>query len=237
MLQRNNPVIKTIHSFKNSERLTELITIEWPKHYGKSNEIKEVDEKDLKVSISCGDEKSDLFATEGQIEIDGEILELKDLLDQLKAERRYIELPSSNWAYLTDELQAKLKQLANLLQNETNQDHSEDNRLDLASTLLLNELAETSEFFEVKNKNSKLKEIIEKYKNSQSIDYQVPNTLKATLRNYQEFGFKWLAQNYEAGLCIGRRHGTWKDLANDCSSQLRRSKWSIASRGSNITTW
>ena len=143
-------IIETIHSFKKSERLLDIVTIEWPKNFDKNYEVKEIEEDDVKVSISCDGEKNNLFAVDGQIEIDGEILELKDLLDQLRAHKRYIELPSSNWAYLTNELEKKLRELASLMERDPNKE--EQDSLDLASAILLADLSKQSEFLELKNK-------------------------------------------------------------------------------------
>lgn len=200
--QSEQSLIGLIHSFKNSERLSEVVIIEWPKNHGKNYDVKEISEDNIKITAGCSNEKSDLFAVDGQVEIDGEILELKELLDQLRAHKRYIELPSSNWAFITAELENKLKELASIISSEGNED-SENDAVDLASALILNELAKENEFFHLSSKNKKLKEIISKLESTKTEDLAVPSSIKATLRDYQISGFEWLVKNYHTGLgCV-----------------------------------
>jgi SNF2 family DNA or RNA helicase len=194
-------IIEAIHGFSSSERLKEIVVIEWPKNYNKDIDVKEVGEEDVKVSIGCSDGNNNLFAVDGQIEIDGEILELKELIDQLRAQKRYIELPSSNWAFITKELEKKIMEISGALNPDSKENENHD--LDLASALLLNDLSKQSEFIDLKHKNKKLKSIIENFEKLKDKTYETPSEIKANLRPYQTSGYSWLMKNYELGLgCV-----------------------------------
>ena len=105
--QTEQQILKTIHSFSASNKLKKIIKIEWPKHFGKNYEIINADEQNFKMSATISAGESNLFEIDGTIEIDGEILKLKELIDQIRDQKRYIELPSSNWLYITRELEKK----------------------------------------------------------------------------------------------------------------------------------
>ncbi|MCU1759858.1 DEAD/DEAH box helicase [Pseudomonas sp. 14P_8.1_Bac3] len=154
-------------------------------------------------------QQGDWFVLQGNITLDdGKVLQLKELMELLKASPgRFLRLNERDWLALDESLRKRLDELAHLTDRVSDQGL----RLSALTSPLLASLAqEVGQFDADANWQTHLEKL-------QSLrDYQplVPGTLQAELRDYQHDGFVWLARlaQWGVGACLADDMGLGKTV-------------------------
>ena len=175
------------------------IVLQWPK--GESLKIKaKAEQSQMQLSLA---KHTDWFAIEGELQInDTEVIELKNLLTLVQdAPGRFIPLGNDQFLTLTSEFKQQLSQLARSTQN--GKFHS------LAAPVI----EDVTAGMKVKT-NKAWKTQVKKIKDSYKIKPQLPNTLQASLRDYQLDGYDWASRlaYWGAGACLADDMGLGKTL-------------------------
>lgn len=179
--------------------------IEWPKGVkfellGKASAV------DFDLNIK---KKKDWFAVDGELKIDEDtVLSLQSLLEELKKNpnSNYIEVSKSKFIALTEKLRKQLDTLNSLVE----EDKDGFSLHKMASYGALGELSK-----EANTKTDKAWRDFEKsVEKANKSRYRVPSTLDASLRDYQEEGFKWMSRlmAWGAGACLADDMGLGKTL-------------------------
>lgn len=150
------------------------------------------------------------FEVEGDIEIDeGEVLSLKQLLELMHSSGRgrYIKVGECEYITLSTELSRILKRLDTVTTDRRN-------RLGMstaAAALIGDVLDDTTATV---HHNKALDTLRERIKQSQKEEPQVPDSLQATLRDYQLEGYEWMwrVTSWGAGACLADDMGLGKTL-------------------------
>lgn len=153
--------------------------------------------------------KSGWFEIEGEVRIDEEtVLSMAELL-QLFSQRQknYLRLNDEEYLIISDALR---KQLAKLEAVST----SEHGKAMISgfNAALLEDAAFKGEF--TLKTEKKLKDLRTKIKESKNTAFEVPQHLNATLREYQNDGFTWMARmdSWGAGVCLADDMGLGKTI-------------------------
>ncbi|WP_372366934.1 DEAD/DEAH box helicase [Candidatus Uabimicrobium sp. HlEnr_7] len=185
-------------------RKINYIVIEWPQ--GKKIKVHEqISWDNLQVNIR---KKKDWFEISGQVELDdAKVIEMQNLLIHIEnSQENFIALSDNEFVMLTSEMRKKLQELYSVSENtgEALRVHP------LAANLLHASLAEIKDLVATNDWISQIKKI----KKITTKDHKVPAKLNATLRNYQEEGFSWLARLCEWGVggCLADDMGLGKTV-------------------------
>ncbi|HNH49546.1 MAG TPA: SNF2-related protein, partial [Myxococcota bacterium] len=149
-------------------------------------------------------EESDWFAAHGSLQAEnGRVLELQELLRGLEPGSRFVPLGDDTFFALTEENRQTLEQLRRL-----GQEGATGLRL---HPLLAPALEELHRGIQA---DRSFAAHLSRIRQAESVEIVVPTTLHATLRPYQEEGFRWLARLAEwgAGACLADDMGLGKTL-------------------------
>lgn len=119
------------------------------------------------------------------------IQELKDVLKAYRLNKKYYRMKNGSFVNIED---SALSELSFILEGMHVQDKElQEGRLqvDKYRSLYLDNIMKHSEMIQVDRDNT-FKDVIRNIKNYQDCDFNVPLTMKDTLRNYQKSGFRWL---------------------------------------------
>ncbi|MCU0526951.1 MAG: SNF2 family helicase [Elainella sp. Prado103] len=186
------------------QALGESITIEQPE--GEKFRIsRQVDLKDFKLNIK---RQNDWFATEGELRINPDmVLDMQQLMQLLEQSTgRFIPLADGQFLALTQEFRKRLDELRSYTDRS-----GKGVRLHPLATLAVEDwLDEVGELKADKH----WKAHIQRLKEVQNLDPQLPSTLQAELRDYQLDGFRWLSQlaHWGVGACLADDMGLGKTL-------------------------
>lgn len=176
------------------------IHLEWPQ--GKKitlNNAAEVSQMSVKIGKS-----QDWFSVSGQLQIsDNKVLEMRQLMDLLaQSSGRFIPLGENQFLALTEELRSRL----DAIQAYT----SDQGKFHALAIPALDELTEGMQVKASKPWKDQLKRL----QDSRELKFQVPSTLQAELRDYQQEGFQWLARlaHWGAGACLADDMGLGKTM-------------------------
>lgn len=192
------------------EILTELkavkeqVTISWPKG-GKLAVKHQLSTNQFKLKI---DGNNDWFSVSGELPLEsGEVLNMKRLLELSQSARgRFIELEDGQFMALSKTFQKRLKEL-----NKFGEIKGKSVQLHPLAALTLEEMAdEVGQFKAGKN----WKQFSQRFEQAMALQPDVPSTLQAELRDYQQQGFRWLARlsHWGAGACLADDMGLGKTL-------------------------
>ncbi|AOE82753.1 DEAD/DEAH box helicase [Pseudomonas sp. TCU-HL1] len=154
-------------------------------------------------------QRGDWFVLQGGIDLDdGKILQLRQLLELLKASPgRFINLGDRDWLALDDRLRRQLEELGGLAERVT------DRGLQLSplNTPLLEALAGEAGAFEA---DRHWQTHLDRLTSMRRHQPQVPRTLLAQLRDYQQEGFCWLSRlaHWGVGACLADDMGLGKTI-------------------------
>jgi superfamily II DNA or RNA helicase len=180
------------------------VVVEWPKHDWLQ---RGPDLGQEKIVLKVGD-KRDWLGASASLEVEGQQLDLKDILKALRKDQQYIQLKDGRWARLTASLRERCEQLAEAVECEADQ-----LRLNPAAAEKLEELekAEAVTISEASKQWWQLKKRLQRLK---VIDYGVPKDFQGTLRSYQYDGFKWLhrLKVWGMGACLADDMGLGKTI-------------------------
>ncbi|MBI3929280.1 MAG: hypothetical protein HY319_27285 [Armatimonadetes bacterium] len=176
-----------------------MLTLHWPE--GQAYSISRP-RGPLRLSIR---KERDWFAVDGRIQVDEElVMDVGDLLDRLQhAAGRFIPLGEGRFLTLTDHFRKRLEQLADLRQGQ-------------GGELRLDPLAAATVFEgdpEVEG-DQDWSDFLKKFREAWEYRPQVPSTMQADLRDYQEDGYRWLARlaHLGVGACLADDMGLGKTL-------------------------
>lgn len=159
----------------------------------------------LKLRIKS---KNNWFELDGELQVDEDtVLSIQQLLGLLKSGHdRFIELKNGEFIALSAELKKRLLELNSFTSNGK-------------SALQINKFASVAlrDFFgEVKNlkTDTAWKEFQQRIENQSDTAIELPETLQAELRPYQDEGFRWMARlaEWEGGACLADDMGLGKTI-------------------------
>lgn len=179
--------------------------IEWPE--GKN--------LNLHTSIAASDKNISLktkgywFEVEGEVRIDEQtVLSIAKLLELLGGDKptKYIRLNESDFLKLDNTLRKQLQKLEALTVKERNK-----LKISRFNAGLLDELLEGEANIQCDKSVNTFRKRIQK---SRELAPQVPATLQASLRGYQEDGFQWIVRlnSWGAGACLADDMGLGKTI-------------------------
>jgi superfamily II DNA or RNA helicase len=177
------------------------VRVEWEERPWKVSQW--ADMSRLKVRVERG---RDWFGVEGGAQVDGERVELALLMEAVRKGHRYARLGPGRWLRLTDELRERLAPLADLA-------HPTRHGLEVsaAAAPALDALAEAGARVQAP---PDWRRLATRVREAQARKVPVPRKLKATLRDYQQEGFTWMARltAWGAGACLADDMGLGKTL-------------------------
>ena len=182
----------------------DIYAIEWPE--GEKLRMKSISQQQWNVSLR---QESNWFKMEGEVEIDDDTLlkigQLMQLVDFTK-NKNYVRLNDTDFIKLTDSMRKRLAQLEALSVKDKS-----DYRIPLTNALLLNDTLDEELPIE---KGEDLKGVLEKIHKSYKLNPKTPRNLKATLRDYQLEGFRWMLRldSWGAGACLADDMGLGKTV-------------------------
>ena len=188
------------------EVLTEIesfssLNIEWPQ--GQSLHVKQkISEKDLTLRIKAD---RNWFEYDGEIALNNStVLSMEMLLNLVEGNRvgRFVKLKDGQFIALTNSFKKRLEQLKAI---------SEDNKVFHLGAGLLEDLASEAKAVEL---DKAWQNHLARIKSMQGYVPKVPSTLQASLRDYQQDGYKYLARlaNWQIGACLADDMGLGKTV-------------------------
>ena len=186
------------------QAIKDQVTIAWPK--GEKLAIKQqLSLSQFRLNI---DGENDWFSVSGELPLDnGEVLNMKRLLElSQSAKGRFIKLADGQFMALSKTFQQRLKALHKFGEIKGNavQLHP------LAALTLDDMTDEVGQFKAGKN----WQQFSQHFEQAMALQPDVPSTLQAELRDYQQLGFQWLARlaHWGAGACLADDMGLGKTL-------------------------
>lgn len=180
------------------------VKIEWPEGE-KFRVSRQLGLSDFKLNIR---QQQDWFAASGEVQIsNSQVLDLQQLMSLLeKTPGSFVELSDGQFLALTDEFRKRLQTLKRLSDS-----NGKEMRIHGLAALALDDMVEDVEQLKV---DKAWKQHLQRIKDAQTIEPQVPNTLQAELRDYQHDGFTWLARlaHWGVGACLADDMGLGKTL-------------------------
>ncbi|MBD2038377.1 DEAD/DEAH box helicase [Leptolyngbya sp. FACHB-321] len=161
--------------------------------------------KDFKLNIK---RQNDWFATEGELRVNDQlVLDMQQLMQLLeKSPSRFIPLGDGQFLALTQEFRKRLDELRNFSERS-----GKGVKLHpLAAVAVEDWMEEVGDLKADKH----WKAHIQRLKEIQNFEPQLPSTLQADLRDYQMEGFRWLARlaHWGVGACLADDMGLGKTL-------------------------
>ncbi|MFA5328459.1 MAG: DEAD/DEAH box helicase [Prolixibacteraceae bacterium] len=182
----------------------DIATVEWPE--GEHFKMKKsASFANLSLRVKG---KGQWFDLDGELNIDEDtVISLKELLRlNRKSKGRFLELKKDEFLALTEELKKHLDELESYSTIDKN--GVSVNRF---ATHALEEITSRAASFKT---DKSWKEFQKRIKANLTDDVQVPATLDAELRPYQEEGFRWMARlkTWDAGACLADDMGLGKTV-------------------------
>ncbi len=186
------------------QALGDEIIIEWPEGE-KFRLSRQLGLSDFKFDVR---KENDWFAASGEIQIsEDRVMDLQQLMALLESSPgQFVALADGEFLALTDEFRQRLKTLDRLSQRQ-----GKDLRIHGLAALALDEMMSDVEQLAV---DQAWQTHIQRIKAACAIEPEVPDTLNAQLRDYQETGYTWLARlaNWGVGACLADDMGLGKTL-------------------------
>jgi SNF2 family DNA or RNA helicase len=186
------------------QALGDTVVLEWPE--GEKLRVKhQADLKDFQMSIQ---RQQDWFAADGELKLDNDlVLDMQQLLALLdKTPSRFIPLGDGQFLALTQAFRKRLDELRTFSEK-----HSKGIRFHPLATLGLEDFVD--EVGKVKA-DKHWKAHIQRLKEVQSLQPELPSTFQAELRDYQMEGFNWMARlaHWGVGACLADQMGLGKTV-------------------------
>ena len=152
--------------------------------------------------------QKDWFSVDGELQLDDSlVLELQQLLELLeKSPSRFVPMGEGQFLALTQEFRQRLEEFKAFSEKQ-----GKGRRFHRFSSLALEEFID--EAGQVKA-DKQWKTHLQKLREMESLEPQIPSTLQAELRDYQIEGFNWLARlsHWGVGACLADDMGLGKTL-------------------------
>src|SRR5579883_2292383 len=186
------------------QALGDTVVIAWPE--GEKLRVKHhADLKDFQLTIQ---RQQDWFAATGELKLDNDlVLDMQQLLELLgKTPSRFIPLGDGQFLALTQAFRKRLDEL-----RAFSEKHGKGIRFHPLATLGLEDLVDSVGKV---NADKHWKAHIERLKEVQSLQPELPSTFQAQLRDYQMEGFNWLARlaHWGVGACLADQMGLGKTV-------------------------
>ncbi len=182
----------------------EIAVAEWPE--GERFRVKRTASfKQLQLKVTS---HGSWFEMSGELKVDEDtVLTLQQLLAlRKKSKGRFIEIGEGEFFALSEELKKRLDELA--MYSSTDKKELKINKF---AAHVLEEIGNSAGSFHT---DKAWTEFQKKIKKTQDLVIDIPSTLQAELRPYQEEGFRWLVRlaNWDAGACLADDMGLGKTL-------------------------
>jgi superfamily II DNA or RNA helicase len=186
------------------QSLEEQAVLEWPE--GEKMRVSHrADFKNFQMRIQ---RQNDWFATEGELKLDDNlVLDMRQLMGLLEqTSSRFVPLGDGQFVALTEEFRKRLDEL-----RAYSEKSGKGLRMHpLAAVTLEDWVDEVGELKADKH----WKQHLQRLKDVQTLEPELPSTLQAELRDYQMDGFRWLARlaHWGVGACLADDMGLGKTL-------------------------
>ena len=186
------------------QALEDVVTVEWPEGE-KMRVSKQAGLGDFQLRIQ---RENDWFATTGSVQVDEDrVVELQQLLALLdRSPSRFVPLGDGQFLALTEEFRQRLNELRGVSER-----HGKGFRIHpLAAVTMEDWLGDVEQLKTDKHWQAH----IQKLRDSESFQPELPSTLQAELREYQLEGFRWLARlaHWGVGACLADDMGLGKTV-------------------------
>ncbi len=191
------------------QAIQDTVIVEWPE--GEKLTISHqatLSNLNLKVRTN----QQNWFALSGELKLDQDtVIDLRDLLKKVKdAHGQFVQIGEGQFLALTQEFKKKLEEI-NLFSESSNKAEDDDEILiHHLAAIPLEKLVDQAKT----QVDDGWKKQIKRIHDSQSFKPQLPSTLRAELRDYQEEGFCWLSRlaHWGVGGCLADDMGLGKTL-------------------------
>ena len=138
---------------------------------------------------------------------------IQHILQSIVEKKKYYRLPSGSFVHLRSEECQKIQQIMQEFQIKPEQMQEEVIQLPVYRAIQLNEMMDSQIGSRVKY-GKQFRRLLHRLKNPAELDFEVPHTLKAELRDYQYEGFQWLKalSIYQLGGILADEMGLGKTL-------------------------
>ncbi len=152
----------------------------------------------LKLSISSTDLSED---------------ELLDILGSYRKTKKYHRLKNGDFVQLDESTMEELENLMELTKADLKDFVKGDMEVPAYRALYLDKVLEKNDVFYAK-RDRNFKQLVKEFKTVSDSEYEIPESLQGVMRNYQEFGYKWLrtVESYRFGGILADDMGLGKTL-------------------------
>lgn len=143
--------------------------------------------------------------------------ELYEVLKSYRKKKKYHRLKNGDFLGVQNQEMELLDQLVSAMGISAKDFTKENMKIPMYRALYLDKLLEKNEEIYV-NRNKHFKKLIKEFKTINESDFEVPESLRRTIRKYQETGFKWLGVllTYGFGGILADDMGLGKTLQMIC---------------------
>jgi superfamily II DNA or RNA helicase/tetratricopeptide (TPR) repeat protein len=184
--------------------LGDSVIVEWPEGE-KWRVTRQAGLQDLHLNIQS---QRDWFAVSGELRLDeNSVLSMRELMQLLEGSPgRFIPLGDGQFLALTEAFRERLEEMRSFSEKS-----GDGFRFHPLASPVFSELAE--EVGELQT-DKRWRENLQRFQESQDFTPELPSTLQAELRDYQQDGFRWLARlaHWGAGACLADDMGLGKTL-------------------------
>ncbi len=196
-------VMDVIRLLESAPEHADLYAIEWQE--GEKLNLKKADASTWQISATY---KSGWFELEGDIPItDDHVLNMSQLLNLLhNNEGRYIRLNENEYVVLSELLRRQLDRMDAMAQNKNGKVRMQETLMAVAGDSMHGEL--------MIDEPKQLLAMRKRIRESENLSFAIPDALNATLRDYQEDGYRWMMrlQHWGAGVCLADDMGLGKTV-------------------------
>ncbi|MBN2496346.1 MAG: DEAD/DEAH box helicase [Deltaproteobacteria bacterium] len=186
------------------------LVLEWPEGDGWS--VRSATPQNVRVQVRS---KLDWLRLDGELELDGQRVDLRELLARAQQGERYIRIGPGRFIHLERSLRKRLEALSDLTGQE-------DRRSLAAASCLAPRLEAALDGLGQVDCDAQWHALLARIEKAQSSLPRVPKGIRAALRAYQKEGYRWLSRlgEWNAGACLADDMGLGKTL--QCLALLQR---------------
>ncbi len=160
----------------------------------------------LKVQVRRA---GDLFDLGGGVEVEGKQVPLADLLEAVRAGRRFVRVTATRFARIEKTLRERLEKTSDALLVQGKK--KDQVAVGIAQMDVVDELVDDLGEIEA---DDEWREVLERMREASTLEPELPEELQAELRDYQLEGFQWMARlgSWGAGACLADEMGLGKTV-------------------------